>query len=245
MFGNTSATLTGNANTDSYNSANGPYNAQTAGSHGDVGTNGISAGNVGLTGNATVKGDVYVGTTGNPNTVITMTGNSAITGNRSALNTPQPMTPVTVPGGLISQGALSVSGNNTVTLPGGTYLYSSISVSGNGRLRFTGVATLYLTGTLSVSGNGIGTASNLPPNLLIYVHGNGNVSFTGNGSFYGAVYAPESSVQISGNGAFYGATLGRTITNSGNGGVHYDQALQGVGGGAGGQVQALSWQDLS
>lgn len=246
MFGNESVTLSGNANTDSYNSSVGPYNSATAGSNGDVGTNGISAGNVSLSGNASVNGDVYVGTGGDPNTVITMTGNSTITGGPpSALNTPQPMTPVTVPGGLTNQGNLSISGNNTVTLPGGTYLYSSVSISGNGGLNFTGPVTLYLTGQLSVSGNGIGTVSNLPPGLLIHVQGSGNVNFSGNANFYGAVYAPESDISISGNGAFYGATIGKKITNSGNGGVHYDEALQNVGGGAGGQVQVLSWQDLS
>ena len=243
MFGDQLVTLTGNARTDSYNSANGPYNAGTAGSNGDVGTNGVSAGDLTLTGNATILGDAFAGMGGDPNTVITMTGNSAITGNRAPLGTPQPMTPVTVPGGLTSQGNLSIAGNNTVTLPGGTYLYNNVSVSGNGRLNFTGPIHLYVTGTLSISGNGIGTSANLPPNLLIYVQGGGNIHFTGNADFYGAVYAPESPVQISGNGALFGSAMGRTVQNSGNGGVHFDEALLGAGGGTGSQVQVLAWQE--
>ena len=245
MFGDQSVRLTGNARTDSYDSRIGPYSVATAGTDGDVGTNGTSAGNVTLTGNASVNGDAFVGTGGDPNTVITRTGNSTITGNQSALNAPQTMTPVTIPGGLVNQGNRSISGNNNVILPGGTYLYTNLSVSGNGRLSFSGPAIVYLTGTLSISGNGIGTAANLPPNLVFHVKGSGNVSFTGNADFYGAVYAPESPVQISGNGAFYGGTAGRTVTNTGNGGVHYDEALRNAGGGSGSQVQFLSWRDLS
>lgn len=246
MFGAQSVTLNGNARTDSYDSSVGPYNTATAGSHGDIGTNSTSSGAVSLSGNATVNGDAYVGMGGDPNTVITMTANSTINGNPpSALNTPQPMTPVTVPGGLTNQGNLSVSGNNNVVLPGGTYLYTHVSVSGNGQLNFSGPAVVYLTGTLSISGNGIGTAATLPPNLVFQVSGSGSVSFSGNADFYGAVYAPESAVQINGNGAFYGGMSGRTVTNTGNGGVHYDEALRRAGRGSGGQVQLLSWRDLS
>lgn len=245
VFGDDFVTFTGNAYTNSYDSSDGSYSAGSAGSEGDAGTNGVSAGDVSLTGNAKVKGDVLVGEDGDPGSVITLTGNAAITGSQAAADEPFPMDSVSVPGGLTNQGDLSISGNTSVSLPGGTYLYDDVKVSGNGSLNFTGPAVVYLTGTMSISGNGIGTAGSVPPNLILYVSGSGAVSFTGNGAFYGAVYAPDSAVKVTGNGAFYGAAVGSTMTVTGNGGVHYDEALEEVATTGQNEVELLSWKDLS
>ena len=245
LFGDDSVTLTGNAKTDSYDSSAGSYNAATAGSEGDVGTNGIAAGSITLTGNAQVKGDAMIGTEGDPAAGITLTGNAVVTGSKGTEDEEKDFPAVTIPGGVSNSGSLSVSGNTTRTYPGGTYWWSSVSVSGNGRLQFTGSAVVYVTGNVSISGNGINTSGNLPPNLLIFVSGTHSVSVSGNGNFYGGIYAPNSSVQISGNGAFYGAAMGRTVTNNGNGGAHYDKALQDAVSSGGSEVDILSWQDLS
>ena len=249
MFGGNSVSLIGNVFTDSYNSSQGPYNPTTAGMEGDIGTNGTSAGNVTLTGNTWVKGDAFVGAGANPNSVITTTDNAQISGIRDDLDTPSPLTPVTVPGGLTNRGGLSIFGNNTVTLPGGSYWYSSISITGNGRLNFAGPATVYVSGSVNVGGNGIGTSSNRPPNLLMYVQGAGTtVQFAGNAAFYGAVYAPQSAVNVNGDGSFYGAIVGQTARGTGSRrsvGIHYDLALQQVAGGGENKVEVLSWRDLS
>ena len=117
-----------------------------------------------------------------------------------------------------------------MTLGAGTYYYNNVSISGTGRLSFTGPATVYVSGTMSISGNGIGTTGNLPTNLTVYVLGSGAVSFSGNGAFYGAVYAPQSAVATTGNGGVYGALIGNAVTVTGNGGVHYDEALGDVTG---------------
>jgi hypothetical protein len=162
------------------------------------------------------------------------------------------MPPVVMPEGVENQGQLNISGNTTVTLAGGTYRFDLIRISGNGRLNFTGPATVYLKGELKVSGNGIGTANDRPPNLIIYsqgissgVSGSGDISFSGNGSFYGAVYAPGSKISVTGNGALYGALIGWEARVTGNGGVHYDEALREVASTGASQVEVLSWQDLS
>ncbi len=107
----------------------------------------------------------------------------------------------------------------------------------------TGAVKIYVTGSISISGNGVSTAGNLPPNLLIYgtrdptstnpacVGSNccTSVSISGNGNFYGAVYAPAATISQSGNGAVYGSLTGNTINISGNGGFHYDEALGHLG----------------
>ena len=245
MFGNQSVEISGNALTDSYDSSLGPYGPGTAGTAGDVGTNAVASGSVNLSGNAKVKGNATVGVGGNPSAVIRVTGNATITGTRSSASTPTAMPPVTIPGGLTNRGTLQVNGNSTVTLPGGTYWYNQITINGNGQLAFTGPTTLYLSGQLKIDGNGMATAGNRPPNLVIYVAGHDEMEITGNGVLYGAVYAPQSEAEIKGNGRLFGAMIGREAVSKGNGAVHYDQALRQAGGGSGNQVQVLSWQDLS
>ncbi len=52
---------------------------------------------------------------------------------------------------------------------------------------------------------------------------------TGNGNSYGAIYAPAAAITVSGNGGVYGALTGITVNFSGNGGLHYDEALGNLG----------------
>jgi len=231
LFANSNVTMSGNAQTDAYDSRNGAYNAATATSDGNIGTNGTSNSIISLSGNARINGNATVGPGANIASAITTTGNALVTGVKQAASAVTSLAPVTVPSGLVSSGALSISGNNIVTLPAGTYLYSSISVSGNGKLNCTGQVTIYATGNVSVSGNGIGTASNLPTNFFLNVtSGAATVSLSGNGNFYGAINAPQSSLSISGNGQVFGATIGSTVTDTGNGNIHYDKALGALGG---------------
>jgi len=230
LFANSNVTMSGNAQTDAYDSRNGAYNAATATSDGNIGTNGTSNSIISLSGNAKIKGNATVGPGANIGSAITTTGNALVTGVKQAASAVTSLAPVTVPGGLTSSGALSISGNNVVTLPAGTYLYSSISISGNGQLNCTGKVTIYATGNVSVSGNGIGTASNLPTNFFLNVTSSAaTVSLSGNGNFYGAINAPQSALNISGNGQVFGATIGSTVTDTGNGNIHYDKALSAAG----------------
>jgi len=243
IFSNTSIQMSGKAGTDSYNSTNGPYDPSRPGSNGDVGTNTTGSGFVAMSGNVLLNGDMVVGPNGNPSSVIQTSGNAVIEGTRSAASEPKVLNPVTVPPSLNNLGALSVSAN-TKTLAGGTYWYSSISITGGGRVNFTGPTTVYVTGNVSIAGNGVGTASNLPPNLEIHVQGSRSVSFSGNGDFYGAVYSPGSGVSISGNGSLFGAVVGETIQHSGDGKVHYDEALNESSSGSTGQSHLLAWTEV-
>ncbi len=248
MFGNRSVTLNGQVQIDSYDSSKGAYGGVNKGSQGDVGTNGTTSSVVRLNGNVTVKGNALVGPGADPATAITMTNNDVITGTRSAQSSAFVLPAITIPPGLANGGALSISGNTTKTYAGGTYYWNSISISGNGKLTFTGPATVYLKEKLTVSGKGISTASNKPPNLIVYVQGiaaNPTVSLSGNANFYGAIYAPNSSVNLNGNGALYGAVIGKTVTNSGNGNIHYDTSTRAAVAGSGSTVQVRSWQDVS
>ncbi len=232
IYGDTSVTLSGNATTDSYNSDDGAYGGSNVGTEGNVASDGalVLNGNAhiggdststtaSLTGNATISGAATTNS-GSVSTTGSAHVGSTLAGSTPGLNCSPGST------SLASLGSLSISGNNTVSLTAGSYHYSSLSISGNGRLNITtGPVTIYVDGTVSISGNGIGTASNLPTNLSVVSTSNGTVSISGNGDFYGSIYAPSSTVSNTGNGQIYGAVFANTYSQSGNGHVHYDEAL--------------------
>ncbi|MBI4736691.1 MAG: hypothetical protein HY766_11670, partial [candidate division NC10 bacterium] len=235
-------TLTGNATTDSYDSRLGAYNVNgNLGTNGDISTDSTAGSAVTIEAGSTVNGDVQVGPGGNTSSAIQ--NNGTITGTTSTEATTWNLPLSSIPTGVVNQGPLSIAGNTVRTLTEGTYWFSSLSISGNGQLQISGAVKIYVTGAISISGNGVATANNAPTNLLIYgtrdptstdpacVSSNcaTSVAITGNGSFYGAVYAPQAGITVSGNGAVYGALTGASVTVNGNGGLHYDEALQNLG----------------
>lgn len=233
----------GTASTDSYDSREGPYNAATAGEDGDVGNN--APGATLLMGHPTIRGDVICGAGQDPNVAIGLKGSPTVTGGQYAADEPFELPEVEIPSGLSSSGTLNIKGNKTVTLPGGTYLFDSVAVTGGGKLEFTGPAEVYVTGVLSIHGSGVGTASNLPPDLIVYMPNWTGVTFTGNSTFYGALYAPKGLVYLGGTSEVFGAVVSFHTWMTGTQKVHYDEALGEIGGAEGNEVSVLSWQDVS
>jgi hypothetical protein len=239
--------LSGNSAFDSYNSINGAYGGSNKSSAGEMAVNSTAPGSISLNGNSKINGSVYVGYGGASNTVST-TQNSTITGTRSNLSqtwsspdspeTPEGATPIT----------LNVSGNNTVTLAPGTYFVSSLKVSGNGKIRTTGAVKIYVEGEIDLSGNGVVVPNNRPENLLLYSTGDSAVKISGNGSFYGGIFAPNSAVAASGNGDVFGAVVSKTYTQSGNSATHFDLALKGIPGPPSDEpkiIHITAWQELN
>ena len=244
LFTNQTVTMSGNAQIDAYDSRLGTYSSQTPTNDGDVGSNWNQGHAVSLSGNAKIKGDVVVGPNSNLSIATVTSGNALITGTVSAASAVTSLPAVTVPGSATNIGSITLNGNDTQTLASGTYVVSSISITGNGRLNLSGSTTIYVTGNIGIAGNGISTASNLPTNLTLNVQGTRTVSLSGNGSFYGAIYAPSSAINISGNGKIYGAVVSNTIADSGNGNIHYDKALGSVSGGSSFSNQVTYWTEL-
>lgn len=239
VFAKESMRINGNPLIDSYDSRDGAYGGANQGSEGDIGTNSTAASTVDLIGNATVRGDAMVGPSGDPSEVIDFTGHATISGTQSAMSSEKDYPAVTT--NETSLGSLSIAGNTTYTLAGGTYHFSSIDIKGNGRLRLTGPAVIYVSGSVSIAGNGVSTSSNSPPNFILYVTTSNNVQISGNGNFYGGIYAPDSSVSVSGNGSLYGAVVSNTFQQSGNGNIHFDEALVDTGRTGESDVNVLSW----
>ncbi|QHB81531.1 hypothetical protein GIS01_04735 [Aeromonas veronii] len=65
------------------------------------------------------------------------------------------------------------------------------------------------------------------PAISIYsaYSGKDGVKLSGNTPLYAALYAPLTEMKISGSGGLYGAVRAKHLTESGAGGVHYDEAL--------------------
>lgn len=247
-------TLSGNAYTDSFNSATGPYTEASALNNGSVATNSTSTGAITLSGNAEIRGDANTGSGG----TVSKSGNSDVTGGTSH-NAANAFTTVTVPSSVTS---VTSSGRitSTTTLTGGVYKYSDISLSGNNRLTITGNTTIYLTGTgtsslstsgnaqitlasgatltiyadknISISGNGFVNNNSTQGSKNLQIYGTStvsSVSMSGNGAFIGVIDAPSANVSVTGNGEIYGAVIANQYTSSGNGGLHYDENLKNNG----------------
>ena len=243
IFGYDSVTASGNGLVDSYDSSQGPYSPSTAGSNGDIGTNGTLT----VSGNAVLNSDVFIGPNGSisGNLSAHVTGQTYYSGNEVELEL------VSVPGYLSSLtdlGNLQVSGNNSLTILTGDYHYRDISVSGNATLTINANTNIYVEEDFSISGNGkvftnenvkiyigedgqfsgngIMNVSGIPSDLQIYgVGSTGNFSFSGNNDFSGTLHAPESPVTITGNAEFCGAVVGSDVVFTGNGAFHYDENL--------------------
>jgi Tfp pilus assembly protein PilX len=232
--------LNGNASTDSYNSDNGAYNVGgNRFQRGHVSSDSTAGNTINLTAGSTVNGDAYAGP--GANVAASINNGGTITGVQSTESTTWSLPLSAIPTGVTNLGNLSLSGNPkgdcSYSLSEGTYWFSSVSVTGNAKLCVNGAVKIYVTGSIDVGGNGIATANNKPPNLLLYGTVNPtdatkkctSVNIHGNGNFYGAVYAPDADISVVGNGGVYGSLTGKSVSINGNGGLHYDEALGNLG----------------
>lgn len=139
---------------------------------------------------------------------------------------------------------LSISGNGSLTLGGGLYNFCELDMSGNAQLSIaSGVeAEIFIdspsdpnsgcasgTGSVNLSGNGAVNPSQNPLALQLYVYGDPSyvynsgksdsdtATISGNGNFYGVLYAPNSAVTLSGNGVVDGGVAGEAVDITGNG----------------------------
>jgi hypothetical protein len=109
--------------------------------------------------------------------------------------------------------------------------------------------TLYMGGaTASIGGNGIVNDTGKASAFAYYgLPSNTTLNLTGNGAFFGTIYAPEANFNLKGSGKtsvddFTGASVTKTTTMTGNFNFHYDESLirlVTLGG-----YDAISWQEL-
>lgn len=257
-FGYDSITLTGNAETDSFDSSAGTYastrigwgdpDAATQGGH--VGTNGNANGVVSFSGvNARVAGHIDVGRNAVASSAVDGTagtnypsGSGSVAVLTSNVGRPPVVVP-TLPNGTFTTsgvlppdrkyGSITLSGHNSMTLGDGVYVFDSIRLSGQADIVLApgAKATVYVLNDLDLSGQGVANASGKPKNLTFYGGPSltSEITVTGNAAAYYRVYAPNAPVKIAGNGDVFGSVVGKTVRNVGNGKIHYDRSLNSPG----------------
>jgi Flp pilus assembly protein TadG len=222
IVGIQSLTMSGNAYTDSYDSSKGAYVAGLAGRLGSIASNG----KITLKDSVSIKGDARAG----KKFKTEKTGSAAVTGLIAPLADDLVFPSVTLPSSyrVIEESHMN---NGTVHLPGGTYVIGSLDHSGSAHIIWDGPVKLYLRDSYKISGNAkIETYQNKPANRQMFFLPSCKVAtWTGAHSCVGDMYAPDTDFTISGTSNLYGRIVAKTINVSGNGGLHYDEALPPVG----------------
>ncbi len=219
---------------NSYSSGVGSYSSQTPGNEGDICSNGSVR-----VANGRLKGDARPG----DGQGVNVSGQGHISGeieehppikyppiepgDASFNNDNNLLDPEYVKNNA-SFDAVSISSNKSTSFPGGILYLSYLEV--NGEFRITGPTKIYVTDRLAISGQGIVNDTFIPSNLKIYVLNElGKESkVSGNGDFYGVIYAPTADLKITGGGNFFGAAVAWDLEISTNGqgtGVHFDENL--------------------
>ena len=129
----------------------------------------------------------------------------------------------------LSSGNFSLNGGDSLSLPPGTYYFSTATISGGSTLTITGKTIMYVTGNIDFSGASLTNTTSLATNLQIYDMGS-TVVLSGATQTYATIYAPTADITRSGGGSdFFGSMVGKSLTLSGGGGLHYDTSLGGGG----------------
>lgn len=130
-----------------------------------------------------------------------------------------------------STGDLNLSGVNVATLASGTYCFRNVTMSNSAQLNVSGPVVIKMTGTLNVGGAAlVNHTSSIPGNLRVLssYSGSNGVAFSNSGNVRLLVYAPQTGITISGAGPLFGTAVGKTITLSNSGTIHYDIRLLSV-----------------
>jgi uncharacterized repeat protein (TIGR01451 family) len=251
IIGLDSDTLSGNVIVDSYNSSIG-YPASKGSlanllSNGTVSISGSSKmfGNVRSTrvgvsvqGTSQINGNATAGTTVSKGSSAVITG--TITNNALApvmtLPSVVACSPFSSNSGISgtysynsSTGDLTLSGNNIATLANGSYCFHNVSLSNSSQLKVNGPVTIKLTGALNTGGaSNLNNTTQIPSNLRILSSfaGSNGITFGNSAAVYMLLYAPTTNVSDTGSAPIYGTVVGKTITISNSGMVHYDTQLK-------------------
>ncbi len=263
VFGDEWVALKGQGYVDSFDSSAGAWTAEGAGRNGHVGTNGKGSGVINLVGQPDIYGNATVGP-GGATTDVTTSGQAEVHGEKTVASEKKDMTPKQDPGGgipLTLSGTMSIpggeyrvsnvqlSGQNTVTINGNVTLYvdGSFKTAGQSKLKINDGAslTLYVNGNVDMAGQGIVNMNQKAEKVVVYGTENcQDVKLAGQSVLYAAIYAPKATATFTGQADIFGSVITKNITVTGQGSIHYDEALkkQGGGGGVVTGYKMISWK---
>lgn len=131
------------------------------------------------------------------------------------------------------------------------YVTASSFSPGGTRIAGTGASagqlTIYMSGASCTMGGGATVDSGNATNFIYYgLPSNTSITFSGNSSFLGIVYAPEADMTLNGGGngsGFMGSCTVNSLTMNGHYNFHYDQNL-GTVGPSSSAFKITSWSEL-
>lgn len=263
VFGDELVEISGNIETDSFDSRNGEYNEDgNINNQGDIGTNSVSIGGIEMDGASLyIDGQIMVGPNlTDPSTYVTGYDGSLVSGGDSGIDVSSmgstiPMSPVSVPPG-VTCSDYTLTSNNTLDLYStggplgdGTYCFEDLNIEGSSNVMPHGDVKVYLTGTLTVVGNtDVGNPDD-PTDLIFYMTANSIAtiegSLLGTSKFYGGLYAPDATIAIGGNTEIFGAVAANRVHVTGSAIIHYDEAMADLTTEPGSYTTELTaWQEL-
>jgi type II secretory pathway pseudopilin PulG len=264
IFGDEWVALKGQGYVDSFDSNAGAWTAEGARRNGHVGTNAKGSGVINLIGQSDIYGNAIVGP-GGTITDVTTSGQAEVLGEKTVASEKKDMTPkqdpgggipltlsgtMTIPGGEYRVSSVQLSGQNTVTINGNVTLYvdGNFKTAGQSKLKINEGAslTLYVDGNIDMAGQGIVNLNQKAEKVLVYgTESCQDVKLAGQSVLYAAIYAPKAMATFTGQADIFGSVITKNITVTGQGSVHYDEALrnQGGGGGAVTGYKMISWKE--
>jgi len=245
-------------------STNGQFDSSKTTTNGNVAD---VAGTVSL-GNQTIEGSLYLGPTAS------YAGSGTVSGsvyNNFNVNFPDVVLPslpfpnsasgsTMAPDGSTYNHVFLTPGNWTVADSGSIYVGTNAgivlkvtaaswnpgSVNIVGSTTNSGNLTVYMLGASASMAGSTTVSSGVAANFTYYgLPSNTSVTFSGNSSFVGVIYAPEVSLTLNGGGnnnGFIGSCIVNSITMHGHYDFHFDQALLKNGPSRG--YTATSWTEL-
>ena len=134
----------------------------------------------------------------------------------------------TVPPG--TYGTMNVSSQGTLVLgvPGQTttYNFQGFTSGAQTRIIYRGPVVINVNTSLNIGGQGATSDLTTPASAVHWNFKGGNgelVSVGGGGDTLGVFYAPNNDLTYTGNGDFYGAIAAKTVTVKGTGKLHIDE----------------------
>jgi len=129
-----------------------------------------------------------------------------------------------VEGDMKKTGSGDIIINSDMTL----YVAGDFKFIGSGKLivQNNHKLTIYVGGNITGTGSGLWNDSMNPLNLAIYgLDSCTQIKLTGSADLYGVIYARNAEIRKTGSGDIYGSIMGDTISITGSGDIHYDEAL--------------------
>jgi len=246
LFGKNTVDLKKGSLTDSYNSSLGSYDPATAGQQGHVATNSTAAQSIRLRAGTAVNGQVIVGPgMATPSGAVELDTSVLITGTPSIVSAPQAMElPAIDLSGLTCGGDLNLPKNGTFTFAeaNSPYCYTRINADQGSVITVSGDVVIY-TSEVDFDKNLNVNATGRPTQLLLQIYGTSDVVIDKEGTFVGAIYAPEARARLKKVAEFYGALVAKDVEIDKESKFHYDESLQTVGPAGSYQVSVISWRE--